>query len=273
MSINISALPAVTSIGTTDDIIVNSKLTGPPVSSRITWQLLKSQLAFQAQSSVLDDLSLTTPTVPGLGLLQVAIPPIFADYVIVMDGNGVVATLKYVDVASAISAQPLDSNLTTLANLGTFSVLALSLLQLQNQVTAGYPKCDVSPDQTITFIDPTNVVADLYANGGLATPRLTTGSNTTSVQTPTNVTDVFYIAALAASITIANPTGTFAAFQRFTTAITGNGSAWTIGWGDKFKGALPLTTAATVNTTLYCEFRYHKGLNQFHLITTVSVVG
>lgn len=161
-----SALPTVSSLSSSDPIVVNA--TG--VTSTITYALLKTQLAYQPLDTTLTDLAATSPSALGYNLLQLAAPS--GSSYLKSSSLGVPSFATAAALLTDIAAQPLASTLTLLA--GTVPTTAgLNLLRLTLPSQTGFLKIGNDIDYTVSVRTPTQVRSDI---GAFATASLDTNT-------------------------------------------------------------------------------------------------
>lgn len=210
-----------------------------------TWSHILAQINAQPLADTLTQLSVLTPSTIGLGWFSKANPS--ATSYPKIGATGLIAFETPTQLRSTISAQPLNANLTTFSSVVP-SGLGLSFVRQNDLLTAAYFKGAGDVDQTVQQLTPTELVADLYTNGALASPRVISITSSATPAPNADVTDVFQVTALATAITtFTNPSGSPAKGQRLTIRIIDNGTGRAITWGTKYKGgtpALPTTTVA-----------------------------
>ena len=103
-------------------------------------------------------------------------------------------------------------------------------------------------------------------------PRSITTTSTATLTPDVSADDFFTVTAQAATITIANPTGTPVDGQKIIVRIKDNGSARTIQYGNQFRGStdLALPTTTTVTKTIYLGFVYNSADTKWDLIAKLD---
>lgn len=109
----------------------------------------------------------------------------------------------------------------------------------------------------------TQAASAVAITGGTATgtrvnPRSNTQTSTTSLTPALANYDVEIISALAANLTINNPTGTPVAGQKLLLRVKDNGTTRTLTWGSEYRGiGFTLPAATTTSQTLYLGCIYN----------------
>jgi len=99
------------------------------------------------------------------------------------------------------------------------------------------------------------------------TPRVYSTTSTSSLTPDSDSYDRIDITALAANITINNPSGTPVNFQQMIIALKDDGTSRTISWGNKYaSGDVTLPTATTAGKWLYIGLKYNSTADKWHCL-------
>jgi hypothetical protein len=102
-------------------------------------------------------------------------------------------------------------------------------------------------------------------------PRVNSQASASAVTPDIASYDAYDFTALAADLTINNPTGTAYDFQRLVVRVVDDGTARNLAWGGNYRRLTdtPIPVATIPTKILECEFRYHAGLSVWVLMKFV----
>lgn len=156
----ISDLPAVTSLLTTDKILVNAGAS--PATSSITKANFISDLDFQPHTDALDSLSNLPPTDEALFLINTLITPEVSSYLRISSGTGQTLGRTPTQVLSDIAAQPRSSVLDVYATV-TPTLPGKNIIRLAAPATSGYVQVNSGIDSDAFIRTPAQVRSDIGA--------------------------------------------------------------------------------------------------------------
>ena len=122
-------------------------------------------------------------------------------------------------------------------------------------------------------IDLNNLVRYKDASGSIVdafvtTPRVQVVASAATV-TPTSTNDLVKITAQAATLALANPTGTFTEGQDFLIRIKDDGTARAITFDTKYRAiGVTLPTTTTISKTMYLGVIYNATDDKFDVVAT-----
>lgn len=174
----VSELPVVTSLLTTDKILVNAGST--PVTSTITRVNFEAGLNYQPAAPALDEYSEVPPTEEAKFLLNTLITPEESSYLRINAITGQTLPRTASQVRSDISAQPLDLTLTNLA-LTEPGEVGLNFLELDRSESIDavanpwvYVRVSTALGSALAYRTPSQTLTDI---GGMPISYLVTKSD------------------------------------------------------------------------------------------------
>jgi len=182
-------------------------------------------------------------------------------------------TLVGIDVAQTIQNKTLDntnavtvkdSNLTIQNSSDTTKQAKFDTSGITASTTRTYTLPDANT--TLVGIDVAQTLTNKRIN-----PRVYSTTSTSSLTPDTDSYDSIDITALAANLTINNPSGTPVNFQQIIIRIKDNGTARTISWGTAYASAgatLPTTTVA--GKWVYIGLIYNASASQWQCVAVAQ---
>lgn len=103
-------------------------------------------------------------------------------------------------------------------------------------------------------------------------PRLVSITSSTTPTPNADITDDYYVTALAANATFGAPTGTLVGGQELIYRIKDNGVARTLAFNAVFRAStdLPLPTTTVANKTMYLKFKYNLTDTKWDLLAKLD---
>lgn len=135
-------------------------------------------------------------------------------------------------------------------------------------VTAG----DVGLGNVDNTSDATKNSATATLTNKRITSRTGTTASTSSLTIDSDSYDFYTVTALAANLTINNPTGTPTEGQKLIVRIKDNGTSRTFTWGANFRAGtdISLPTATTINKTVYVGFIWNATDSKWDCVTNLN---
>jgi len=143
--------------------------------------------------------------------------------------------------------------------------------QAVTAVNTGAPTCTTL---TSAYVDSSIVTpaATQTLTNKRVSPRVDTTASTASLTINSDNDDMYTVTALAAAMTVNNPTGTPVEGQKLILRVKDNGTARALTWGTAFRAgtdvALPTTTV--VSKTLYMGFIYNTADSKWDCLATAG---
>jgi len=169
---------------------------------------------------------------------------------------------KTLDNTNAITVK--DSNLTIQNSTDTTKQVKFDASGITTSTTRTYTLPDANT--TLVGIDVAQTLTNKRIN-----PRVYSTTSTSSLTPDANSYDSIDITALAAALTINNPSGTPVNFQKLIIRIKDNGTAQTISWGTAYASAgatLPTTTVA--GKWVYIGLIYNSTASQWQCVAVAQ---
>lgn len=137
--------------------------------------------------------------------------------------------------------------------------IANTYFTMSANVTAATPTrivVDTGSDEILRWQTPASFITNLDL--AVKTPSVQTVASTATL-TPVETNDLVVVTAQAASLSIANPTGTWVQGQGLVIRIKDNGTARAISWGTNYRAiGTTLPTTTTINKTKYIGIIYNS---------------
>ena len=129
---------------------------------------------------------------------------------------------------------------------------------------------------TTVYVGYDGSISNMAVNGKIfdtrIDPRSVTTTSTATLTPDVSTDDLFTVTAQAATITLANPTGTPVEGQKIIVRIKDNGTARSIQYGTQYRGSseLALPTTTTISKTIYLGFIYNSTDTKWDLVAKLD---
>jgi len=181
---------------------------------------------------------------------------------VAVPSSGGITTLNTLTAATqtfAVGTSGTDFNISSATSTHTFNI----------------PDASGSARGLVTTGTQTFAGAKTFSTGitnSRVDPRSITTTSTATLTPDVSVDDVFTVTAQAATITLANPTGTPVEGQKIIVRIKDNGTARSILYGTQYRGStdLALPTTTTISRTIYLGFIYNSTDTKWDLLAKLD---
>jgi hypothetical protein len=170
------------------------------------------------------------------------------------DGNNLTLPLAGAGTGSLTAGGGVSTN--TISERTTNSGVTVDGVLLKDGGLNGVSIATISDTQTLT--------------NKRTTPRIISAASTTSIAPSMASADMYTVTALAANLTISDPTGTPTDGEQLTFRIKDNGTSRTLTWGTSYRSlgvALPAST--TISKTMYVTAVYNSPDTKWDVVQVV----